>query len=261
MIEPVRLVAECGGHPGSDNVTDSTAQPKAGLIDQIGLRWFSRLLTSSIGQKLVMGVTGLLLCGFLVAHLAGNLLLFAGAKPFNDYAHALHAQWELLAVAEAGLLVLFLLHVYLACVLTVGNTMARTDQYSMKQTKVPGRIVGANSWMFASGAIVLAFVLLHLIDLRFGLRPDVIYLPESDHEAPYKNTIAVLNSPISKIVYFVGVIVLGVHLSHGFASAFQSIGWNHPKYMPLIKLIGKIFAVVIAVGFALIVVFAPGMRH
>lgn len=242
-------------------MSDSTAQPKAGLIDLVGLRWFFRLLSSSIGQKFVMGVTGLLLCGFLVAHLAGNLLLFVGPKSFNEYAHNLHAQWELLAVAEAGLLVLFLAHVYLAVTTSIGNVQGRTSQYMMKQTKIPGRVIGASSWMFASGAVVLAFVILHLIDMRFGLRGDLKYLAESDPEAPYRNTITVLSNPFSRVIYFVGVVILGVHLSHGFQSAFQSIGLNHPKYMPLIKLIGKIFAVVIAVGFASIVVIAPALKH
>ena len=245
---------------GSDNVADSTVQSKTGLIGWLGLTWLLRLLSSSIGQKFVMGLTGLLLCGFLVAHLAGNLLLFAGAKPFNDYAHALHAQWELLAVAEAGLLLLFVAHVYLAFATTIGNYKARTESYVLKQTKVPGRIIGANSWMFASGAVVLGFVILHLIDLRFaGLRSSIKYLEESDPEAPFRNTVAVLSNPISRAVYFVGVIILGVHLSHGFASAFQSLGLNHPKYTPLIKILGKIFAVVIAIGFASIVVFVPGL--
>lgn len=248
-------------------MSDATAQPKAGLIDLVGLRWFFRLLSSSIGQKFVMGVTGLLLCGFLVAHLAGNLLLFAGEEPFNNYAHALHNQWELLAVAELGLLVLFLAHVYLAVTTSIGNTTSRVDQYSMKQTKVPGRIIGANSWMFASGAVVLAFVILHLIDMRFALRTDLAYYSETEHDAAmktgvaYANTVMVLSNPVSRLVYFIGVIVLGVHLSHGFASAFQSIGLNHPKYMPLIKLVGKIFAVIIAVGFASIVVIVPTLRQ
>ena len=206
-----------------------------------------------------MGLTGLLLCGFLVAHLAGNLLLFAGAKAFNEYAHKLHEQWELLAIAETGLLVLFLAHIYLAVSTTIGNFKARKDSYVLKQTKVPNRIIGANSWMFASGAVVLGFVILHLIDLRLGMRGSINYLPESDPEAPFRNTIAALSDPISRVVYFVGVIILGVHLSHGFASAFQSLGLNHPKYTPLIKILGKVFAVVIAVGFASIVVFVPGM--
>lgn len=208
-----------------------------------------------------MGVTGLLLCGFLVVHLAGNLLLFAGKDSFNEYAHAIHKQWELVAIAELGLLVLFVAHVYLAITTSAGNVRARSDAYSVKQPKVPGRIIGANSWMFVSGAIVLAFVILHLIDIRFSMRTNIKYLPESDPGAPYANTVAVLGDSISRIVYFVGVIILGVHLSHGFASAFQSIGLNHPKYMPLIKIIGQIFAVVIAVGFASLVVVVPGLKH
>jgi len=240
-------------------VTDSTAQSQTGLLDWLGLGWFFRLLSSSIGQKFVMGLTGLLLCGFLVAHLAGNLLLFAGAKAFNEYAHKLHEQWELLAIAETGLLVLFLAHIYLAVSTTIGNFKARKDSYVLKQSKVPNRIIGANSWMFASGAVVLGFVILHLIDLRLGMRSSINYLPESDPDAPFRNTIAALSDPISRVVYFVGVIILGVHLSHGFSSAFQSLGLNHPKYTPLIKILGKVFAVVIAVGFASIVVFVPGM--
>ena len=240
-------------------MTDSTAQCKTGLLGYLGLGWFFRLLSSSIGQKFVMGLTGLLLCGFLVTHLAGNLLLFAGAEPFNHYAHALHSQWELLAVAEFGLVVLFLAHVYLAVTTTIGNYRARRDFYVLKQSKVPGRIIGANSWMFASGSVVLGFVILHLIDLRLGLRSSLHYLPEENLEAPFNNTLAALSDPISRVVYFVGAIVLGVHLSHGFASAFQSLGLNHPKYTPLIKIIGKIFGVIIAVGFASIVVFVPGM--
>lgn len=240
-------------------MTDSTAQSQTGLLDWLGLGWFFRLLSSSIGQKFVMGLTGLLLCGFLVAHLAGNLLLFAGAKAFNEYAHKLHEQWELLAIAETGLLVLFLAHIYLAVSTTIGNFKARKDSYVLKQSKVPNRIIGANSWMFASGAVVLGFVILHLIDLRLGMRGSINYLPESDPDAPFRNTIAALSDPISRVVYFVGVIILGVHLSHGFSSAFQSLGLNHPKYTPLIKILGKVFAVVIAVGFASIVVFVPGM--
>ena len=72
----------------------------------------------------------------------------------------------------------------------------------------------------------------------------------------------VLSNPISRVIYTIGAIVLGVHLSHGFSSAFQSLGLNHPKYMPMIKLVGWIFAVVIGVGFASIAVIAPALvRH
>ncbi len=234
-----------------------SARSKAGLIDRVGLRWFFRLLSSSIGQKFVMGITGLLLCGFLVAHLAGNLLLFAGEKWFNDYAHKLHEQWELLIVAETGLAVLFLAHIYLAFSTAIGNARARHEQYSVKQPKVAGRIIGANTWMFASGAVVLGFVILHLIDLR--LAADGINLRGLDYKdkTPFEVTVMVLSNPISRVVYTIGAIILGVHLSHGFASAFQSLGLNHPKYMPLIKVVGQVFAFVIAIGFASLALLVP----
>lgn len=234
-----------------------SARPTAGLIDLVGLRWFFRLLSSSIGQKFVMGITGLLLCGFLVAHLAGNLLLFAGEDLFNEYANKLHAQWELLIVAETGLLVLFLAHIYLAITTTIGNVRARDEQYSVKQPKVPGRIVGANTWMFASGAVVLGFVLLHLVDLRLGMEGINLRGLDYKDKSRFHATVMVLSNPVSRVVYTIGSIILGIHLSHGFFSAFQSLGLNHPKYTPLIKLVGQIFAVVIAIGFASLALFIP----
>ncbi len=239
-----------------------SARPKVGLVDLVGLRWFFRFINSSIGQKFVMGITGLLLCGFLAAHLAGNMLLFAGEKWFNDYAHKLHEQWELLIIAETGLLILFLLHIYLAFATGFRNARARDDEYAMKQPKVKGRVIGANTWMFASGAVVLGFVLLHLVDLRLGMEGINLRGLKYDLHNPYASTMMVLSNPISRVIYTIGAIVLGVHLSHGFSSAFQSLGLNHPKYMPMIKLVGWIFAVVIGVGFASIAVIAPALvRH
>ena len=235
----------------------TTAPSKTGILGWLGLRWFFRLLSSSIGQKFVMGITGLLLCGFLAAHLAGNLLLFAGAELFNDYAHKLHEQWELLAVAETGLLLLFLAHIYLAFATSIGNAKAREEQYALKQTKVRGRLIGANTWMFASGAVVLGFVVLHLIDLRLGMEGINLRGLKYEGKTPYEATVMVLSNPFSRVVYIFGAIVLGAHLSHGFASAFQSLGLNHPKYTPLIKIVGTVFAVVIAVGFASLAIFVP----
>lgn len=239
---------------------NSTGEPKSSVVEMLNLTWFLRLLSSSIGRKCVMGTTGLLLCGFLVAHLAGNLLLFSGQKSFDHYAHMLHSQ-EWLPLAEAGLLVLFLAHIYLAFTTAKDNASARSVEYAVKQSKLPRKMltfVPASNWMFASGAVVLGFLILHLIDLRLGLRPDVAQFGESE---AYRNTIEVLSNPYSRLIYGVGVIFLGFHLSHGFAAAFQSLGLSHPKYTPTIKIFGKIFAIAIATGFFLIVVFVPGLKE
>lgn len=257
-----RIAADAAG---SDNVSESaTAPPRAGLIDGLGLRWFFRLLSSSIGQKFVMAITGLLLCGFLVVHLEGNLLLFVSAEKYNAYAHFLHSQEELLMVAETGLFLLFFAHLYLAFATAWGNSQSRLDQYAMKQSKQPRGNLATNpsAWMFGSGAVILGFVILHLIDMKFQARGSAIpYLDEHDPNAPYANAVAVLSNPISRVIYTLGVIVLGFHLSHGVSSAFQSLGLNHPKYTPLIKWIGRIFAVAIVVGFASLPILIPSLKQ
>ena len=209
-----------------------------------------------------MAITGLLLCGFLVVHLEGNLLLFVSAEKYNAYAHFLHSREELLMVAETGLFALFLAHLYLAFATAWGNSQGRIDQYAMKQTKQSRGILspGPSTWMFGSGAVILGFVILHLIDMKFQARGSAIpYLDEHDPNAPYANAVAVLSNPVSRVFYTLGVIVLGFHLAHGVSSAFQSLGINHPKYTPLIKWIGLLFAFAITVGFASLPILVPSM--
>jgi succinate dehydrogenase / fumarate reductase, cytochrome b subunit len=233
----------------------TTAEPKPSVVDRLNLSWALRLLHSSIGRKAVMAATGLLLSGFLVVHLAGNLKLFAGKSAFDSYAHWLHEQ-EFLPLAEAGLFVLFLLHIYLAFVTTFENRRARQQAYALKETKRTDGVLYTWNWMFISGSVVLGFLILHIVDMKLGLRPDVAYGEE--HES-FRNTVAVLSSPLSRGVYMVGTIFLGFHLAHGFSSAFQSLGLTHPKYTPLIKLIGILFAVVIAAGFFSLPLAIPSM--
>lgn len=236
------------------------AAPKSSFIDKLNLRWAVRLMSSSIGRKFVMAMTGLGLCGFLVAHLAGNLFLYSGPDKFNGYAHNLHEQ-EWLPLAEAGLFVLFLAHIYLAFDTTVKNTATRKTAYEKKGTKITGHVINTifgppSSWMFFSGAVVLGFLILHLIDMKLQVHPGVSYVAEQEVGAPHANTLAILRNPLSQIVYVIGTVFLGFHLSHGFSSAFQSLGLNHPKYTPLIKIAGVVFAVVIAAGFCSLPIMA-----
>jgi succinate dehydrogenase / fumarate reductase, cytochrome b subunit len=221
------------------------------------LRWLHRLLVSSIGQKFIMGITGLLLCGFLVGHLTGNLLLYVGAKEFNEYADFLHHQ-KFLPLIELGLLCLFLAHLYLAVITTRQNRAARAQNYYRRESKQGTGLIPAapHSWMFISGSVVLGFVLLHLADLRFALRPDFDY---DGLATPYATTVAALSNPFSRMIYFIGTIFLGFHLSHGFGSAFQSLGLSAPKYKSLIQAASIAFAVLIAGGFASLVIFVPGI--
>ncbi|GAB4147323.1 MAG: hypothetical protein Tsb009_20470 [Planctomycetaceae bacterium] len=214
------------------------------------MKWLVNALSTSVGKKFVMGITGLLLCGFLIVHLAGNLLLYADkdGTAYNAYAHALHSNEALLKVAEVGLFALFAAHITLAFKTASENRKARSVKYHLRGTKIEDResIIRPDTWMFMSGAVVLGFLILHLIDFTFTLRPDIDY--EKYQEAEKAKTI--LKTPLSAIVYTIGCIVLGIHLSHGVSSAFQSLGLNHPKFSTLIRWGGILFAALIGIGFA-----------
>lgn len=210
--------------------------------------WLIRAISTTIGQKLVMGATGLLLCGFLIAHLAGNMLIFQGADHYNRYAKMLHEN-ELLPVAEAGLLVLFILHILLSFTTTSGNTAARPIGYYERRSKLTGGMfVHAHNFMFITGVIVLGFTLLHLSDMRFAHLN--LRLKHDSSLDPAAHAMHVLRDPISAPVYLLGSLVLGIHLAHGFQSAFKSLGLNHPKYTPILGKLSVLFGIVIGLGFA-----------
>ena len=208
-----------------------------------------RAVSSSIGKKLLMGLTGLALCGFLVVHLSGNLLLYAGADEYNAYAHALHAQTILLPIAEVGLFALLILHIVLGIVTARDNWAARKYGYDQKKSKVveptsAGLPNLASKLMVPTGIIVLLFLLVHLGHFKVN-----ILSPGEDPDEAAK-AMRILGEGFTQTVYLIGTLVLGFHLVHGFQSAFQSLGINHPKYTKGIKVFGFIFAAVIALGFA-----------
>lgn len=214
------------------------------------MNWLKRALASSVGKKVLMAITGLLLCGFLVVHLAGNLLLYKSPAAYDEYAHGIHSEKLAapLVLAEIGLFGLFAVHLALALWLTRDNESARPVNYAMKQTKMQQGPMAypASSVMGITGLIVLLFLLLHLIDFKFEWRPDV----DVAGLEPYEKAIKLLGNPITLVVYIVGSVVLGYHLIHGVQSAFQSLGMNHPKYTPWIKCLSVLFGIAVGIGFA-----------
>lgn len=240
-----------------------------------GLKWLWTLIygDSSIGRKARIAITGLLMCGFLVSHLAGNLLLFKGddGESYNNYAKFLHSgeMEAVIAGAEVGLLVLFGVHLLLALVTTRENTAARPTGYAMKQSKQGDSVLAAPAYnvMLLTGIVVFAFLVLHLVDFRFRARvsshepvPVVerVDVAHANKHQPITRTDAIrlLRDPLTSGVYIVGCLVLGYHLVHGFYSAFQTLGFNHPRYTPKLRLLSIVFAIVIGVGFAVFPVWA-----
>jgi succinate dehydrogenase / fumarate reductase cytochrome b subunit len=209
-------------------------------------------LSSSVMKKQVMGVTGLLLCGFLLTHLAGNCLIYVGSDAFNLYAHTLITN-PLIYVAEAILAAIFLSHIGLAVKLTIENKAARPVNYYIKQKTGRGATF-ASSTMPYTGMIILIFLIKHLIDFKFG----PVYMTTVDGVEMrdiYKTVVMHFQSPINVVWYIFAMLALGVHVSHGFWSAFQSIGFSHPKYNCLIKCASKGFAVLVTLGYAALPIF------
>jgi len=209
-------------------------------------------LRSSVIKKQVMGVTGLMLCGFLISHLLGNTLIFVGSDAFNKYAHALITN-PLIYGAEAILASVFLTHIGLAIKLTIENKAARPQGYYLRQTTGKGATF-ASSTMPYTGMIILVFLIRHLIDFKFGpVYTTMVHGVEM--RDMYRTVIEFFASPLNVAWYVFVMIVLGLHVSHGFWSAFQSIGINHPKYNGLIRFTSKLFAVVVTIGYSSLAIY------
>lgn len=191
----------------------------------------------------MVALAGLLLCGFLVAHLAGNLFLVAGEPAFNGYAEALEEN-PLLPIAEIGLAAIFLLHIVMSLIARYQNAQARPVGYVMQKAK-GGRTPGSRT-MIISGLLVLLFLIIHLKTFRFAEEP----------ESLYKLVMAAFKNPLYSGFYVLAMGGLALHLSHGVQSAFQTFGLNHPRYTPLIKKAGLAFALVICGGFAALPIWA-----
>ncbi|MFT5289109.1 MAG: succinate dehydrogenase / fumarate reductase cytochrome b subunit [Planctomycetota bacterium] len=205
-------------------------------------RWLGNALNSSIGRKLVMALTGLMLVGFLLIHLVGNMKVlpgFGSPEKFDSYVHFLWSFGGFLVVAEIALGALFLCHIYLALRLTMENIQARKQRYTVRNDR--GAKTFGSASMFATGSLMLLFLIKHLIDFRFNA---------DFHEAPADTVAAILGSPLHGTIYILAAVVAAVHLSHGFQSAFQSLGINHPRWTPLIKLVGLALSAALGLGFS-----------
>jgi succinate dehydrogenase / fumarate reductase, cytochrome b subunit len=208
------------------------------------MNWLANTLTSSIGKKLLMAGSGLCFCMFLAVHLAGNLSLYGGKGMFNSYASHLHALGVLLVVAEWGLLLLALIHILTGLTLFYQNFSARPQRYQVKK-RAGGRTLGSATMPY-TGILLLAFVVFHLINFHFV---------DKSQTTIYDIVAAAFGNPLYVALYVTAMIVAAVHVSHGFWSAFQTVGANHPKYMPMIRTLSVIFALLVAFGFGLLPIY------
>jgi len=197
---------------------------------------------SSVGKKIVMGATGLVLVAYLLLHMAGNLQVFLGRDVFNRYAELLHTSEELLWVARVVLLVCLALHVAAAYQLTIRARAARPAGYAMKETRAATL---ASRLMRIGGVTILVFIPLHILNFTTGG-----WHPDYAHGDVYGNVIyAFAEWPWLSVFYIVVMVFVGLHLYHGVWAMFRTLGVAKPSPSPLERRFAKVLAWIVAGGF------------
>lgn len=218
-----------------------------------------KFLSSSVGTKLLIALTGLAMFIFLIAHLAGNLLIFVGPAAFNEYSHKLISN-PLVYVAEAGLVLILLVHVFETVTNWASNRAARPQAYAVKEpTGSPrSRKTLASTTMIYSGVFVFVFTVLHLKTFKFG----AWYETAEGHRDLYRLVVEIFANPAYVVFYVISMAIIFLHLRHGISSAFQSLGVDHPRWARNIVRTGMVLALLIGAGFGIIplVIFLAGGR-
>ena len=206
---------------------------------------------SSIGKKLIVAITGLALLGFLLGHMVGNLKIFFGPEKLNSYAAWLHSMPGLLWAARLGLLAALVAHVVTTILLVIQNRAARSDRYEHPAT------IGATAssrTMMISGSIILTFVIFHILHFTVGVASGYYdpygdyFLPDGRHDV-YKMVVHSFGQvPLISLFYIFSMGLLCMHLSHGFASVFQTLGLRTERSWPLIRAAGYGYAALIFFG-------------
>jgi succinate dehydrogenase / fumarate reductase cytochrome b subunit len=220
------------------------------------MSWFTKFLSSSLGQKVVMSLTGIFLMLFLVVHLLGNLQLLKDdcGEAFNTYAFFMTHN-PLIKFISYGLYAFILWHAVQGIRLWLSNTAARGNiRYAVSHTRSSERSSRNMAWL---GIVIFVFILLHLwqfwLKMKLGQLPPAV-VPAYDHPVQdlYQPVLVAFKNPLYVAFYLLSMVVIAFHLWHGFWSSFQTLGLDHRRYTPLIKVAGYIYSIGISAGFALI---------
>jgi succinate dehydrogenase cytochrome b subunit len=211
-----------------------------------------RRLFTSVGTKILIGITGVALVLYLLIHIAGNMVVFLGPEAYNKYAFVLEGN-PFLPIVEIGLLLVFLIHIFKTVRMYGANRGLRPVRYAQKKyAGLPSRKTFASSTMIVSGLWLLAFLIVHVKTFRFGIEEE---WPAGGRNL-YLLEMQAFTNPLMVAFYVISMVVVGSHLWHGVSSAFQSLGLDKPAWTRFILPAGKAIAVLIAAGFIVIAVWA-----
>lgn len=204
-------------------------------------------LSSTVGRKYLMGLSGIIWAGFVFGHMAGNCLILVSADLYNKYGHAIVSNKLLLYGTEVVLVWALVTHVFCAISLTITNRKAKGSATSMS-TRGDKKTNLASKTMAVQGSLILFFIISHLITFKYGTYYETTVDGVVMRDLA-KLIFEIFQSPGAVAWYIVSLLLLGVHLSHGFGSIFQSFGLLHPSYQTLIKKMSCAYAVVVSLGF------------
>ncbi|MFB0924222.1 MAG: succinate dehydrogenase cytochrome b subunit [Vicingaceae bacterium] len=210
--------------------------------------------SSSVGRKVLMALSGFFLMFFLLQHLVINLLSVISAEAFNDVSHFMGTNGLIQFVMQPILLFGVLFHLFMGIYLDFKNKAARPIKYAMDKPSENSSWMSRN--MIITGIMVLLFLGLHFYDFWIPEIQDKFIDGIWDQPTKYfPHLIHKFESPVRVGIYCVSFVFLGLHLLHGFQSSFQSAGFNHNKYTPILKKLGNLYAIAIPLGFIFIALF------
>jgi succinate dehydrogenase / fumarate reductase cytochrome b subunit len=216
---------------------------------ELRMSWIGSFYRSAIGKKAVMATTGVLMFGWILAHMVGNLKVFMGPEKLNAYGEWLQVMGDPLLPHGAGLwltrivmLAAVLLHIHSAYTLTQMNRLARPVGYRSRDYMASSYASRTMRW---GGVIILLFIVYHLLHLTFGVK---VAPPEFIRGDIYHNVVSGFQVWWISAIYIIANLALGLHLFHGLWSMFNSLGWNHPKINPWKRHFATAFAVIITLG-------------
>jgi succinate dehydrogenase / fumarate reductase, cytochrome b subunit len=229
-----------------------TAEPKSAATATVRIKprgLISEFCHSSVGRKMFVALTGVILILFVIGHLLGNLQIFIGPDWINSYSQHLHDLGPILWMIRLFLLTAVLLHIYFTILLAIENRRARPENYRDRNYV---KASWASRHMVVSGLVVLAFVIYHLAHFTFRTtdpRFALLKLDAHGHYDVFSMMVYGFQNAYVSIFYIVGLFLLTLHLTHGSSSFFQSLGLNNQKLTPKLAVVGRIFAWLLFIGY------------